>query len=163
MQEEIASSGQALEDKTAEVSVMRQELESAKELLSYLKHDTSSPISPELQEFVRGQGFSVPRLYHEYRIVLEKLAESQKVALAAQAELENRSEVGFLSHLMWIFCHGMIQSIDECFCYFFSGMGELSVGTRQFWRSDWPAEQEARDQWSERTASKHGKSFHTRC
>ncbi|OWA53295.1 hypothetical protein BV898_17730 [Hypsibius exemplaris] len=93
VQEEVSTAREEAASKTAELDAAKRELSSAKDLLAYLKHDTTGgPISPELQAFVRGHGFSVPRLYHEYRIVVEKLAEAQNSARAAQADLEARSQ-----------------------------------------------------------------------
>jgi hypothetical protein len=98
LQEEMSTVRNNMEEKSSEIKSSRDELDSARELLAYLKHDTSrGPVSPELLELVRGHGFSVPRLYHEYRIVVEKLTEAENVTRALQTELETHNQVASAS------------------------------------------------------------------
>ncbi|GAV07097.1 hypothetical protein RvY_16973-2 [Ramazzottius varieornatus] len=92
LQEELSSAQTALEEKTNQVAAMTAELEHARDLTAYLKNDASRTASPELQNLVRGQGFSVPRLYHEYIITADRLSEAVNARAAAESELERRSQ-----------------------------------------------------------------------
>ena len=98
-QEELLSVQTELEEKTSQISGMTAELENARNLTAYLKNDASRTVSAELQNLVRGQGFSVPKLYHEYIITAGRLIEAQNAQASAQSELERRSQV--ILHLLF--------------------------------------------------------------